>query len=148
MINCRIRSRMARDIGAIRISKSRKSVVAAVRTAREALQAGDLVCIFPEGKLTRTGQMHEFHPGFLSMLKGNDAPVIPVCLHGLWGSIFSFERGKFFWKWPRRWRYPITILFGKPIQKPESIQQVRRAVEELDVKAAKMENDSKLIPAR
>lgn len=139
---------LAREMQAIPINGSRKSVINALRTAREALKDGDLVCIFPEGKLTRTGQMHEFQPGFLSMLKGTGAPVIPVCLHGLWGSIFSFERGRFFWKWPRQWPYPISILFGKPISRPQSIQQVRRAVQALDVKAANMDDISKLIPAR
>ena len=139
---------LAREMQAIPINGSRKSVVGAIRTAREALKNGDLVCIFPEGRLTRTGQMHEFQPGFLSILKGTGAPIIPVCLHGLWGSIFSFERGRFFWKWPRRWPYPISILFGKPIHKPANIQQVRRAVQELDVKAANMDDASKLIPAR
>lgn len=139
---------LAREMQAIPINKSRKSVIGAVRTAREALKNGDLVCIFPEGQLTRTGQMHEFQPGFLTILKGIDAPIIPVCLHGLWGSIFSFERGRFFWKWPQRWPYPISILFGKPIRKPDNIQQVRRAVQELDVKAANMDDFTKLIPAR
>ena len=139
---------LAREMQAIPISGSRKSVVAAVRSVRAALKNGDLVCIFPEGKLTRTGQMHEFQPGFLSMLKGTGVPIIPVCLHGLWGSIFSFEGGRFFWKWPRQWPYPISILFGKPISQPQSIQQVRRAVQALDVKAAKMDDNAKLIPAR
>ncbi len=139
---------LAREMQAIPISGSRKSVVAAVRSVRAALKNGDLVCIFPEGKLTRTGQMHEFQPGFLSMLKGTGVPIIPVCLHGLWGSIFSFEGGRFFWKWPRQWPYPISILFGKPIHKPQSIQEVRRAVQALDVKAAYMDDNAKLIPAR
>ena len=139
---------LAREMQAIPINENRKSVVGAIRTAREALKNGDLVCIFPEGQLTRTGQMHEFQPGFLSILKGTGAPIIPVCLHGLWGSIFSFERGRFFWKWPRRWPYPISILFGKHIRKPADIEQVRRAVQELDVKAANMDDASKMIPAR
>jgi len=92
---------------------------------------GELVGIFPEGGLTRDGRMQPFQPGFLRMIEGADVPVIPVHLGGLWGSIFSFERGKFFWKIPRRWPYPMTIRFGPPIEKPEDAEQVHRAVAEL-----------------
>ena len=115
----------------IPIGTTRKSMVESIRTAREALQHGELVCIFPEGGITRTGKIEEFRPGFLSILKDTDAPVVPVYLEGLWGSIFSYEGGRFFWKWPRRWRDPVTIRFGQPIREPASVDQVRLAVEEL-----------------
>jgi acyl-[acyl-carrier-protein]-phospholipid O-acyltransferase / long-chain-fatty-acid--[acyl-carrier-protein] ligase len=115
----------------IPIGTTRKSMVQSIRTAREALQQGELVCIFPEGNITRSGKMEDFRPGFLTILKDTDAPVVPVYLDGLWGSIFSYEGGKFFWKWPRRWRYPVTIRFGKPISEPASVEQVQSAVEEL-----------------
>ncbi len=115
----------------IPIGSSRKSMAESIRAAREALGQGELVGIFPEGGISRSGEIQEFRPGFLSILKDTGAPVVPVYLGGLWGSIFSFERGRFFWKWPRRWPYPVTIRFGKPIPQPESADQVRRAVEEL-----------------
>jgi acyl-[acyl-carrier-protein]-phospholipid O-acyltransferase/long-chain-fatty-acid--[acyl-carrier-protein] ligase len=119
---------LAKDMGTIPITPGKRSVVESVRTAREALREGDLVCIFPEGHITRTGQMQEFQPGFLSMVKNTDAAVIPVYLGGLWGSIFSFEGGKFFWKWPRRWPYPVQIKIGRPIVKPSDTEEVRQAV--------------------
>jgi acyl-[acyl-carrier-protein]-phospholipid O-acyltransferase / long-chain-fatty-acid--[acyl-carrier-protein] ligase len=56
---------------------------------------------------------------------------VPCYLGGLWGSIFSYEGGKVFWKWPKHWRYPVTIRFGRPITEPESAEDVRHAVEEL-----------------
>jgi acyl-[acyl-carrier-protein]-phospholipid O-acyltransferase/long-chain-fatty-acid--[acyl-carrier-protein] ligase len=112
----------------IPIGETRKSMVESIRQAREALQNGEIVCIFAEGGITRTGEMQEFRPGFLSILKGTDAPVVPVYLGGLWGSIFSYEGGKFFWKWPKRWRYPVSIRFGEPISKPTDVEQVRRAI--------------------
>jgi acyl-[acyl-carrier-protein]-phospholipid O-acyltransferase/long-chain-fatty-acid--[acyl-carrier-protein] ligase len=115
----------------IPIGSTRKSMAESIRAAREALRQGELVGIFPEGGITRTGEIQEFRPGFLSILKDSGAPVVPVYLGGLWGSIFSFERGRFFWKWPRRWPYPVTIRFGKPIPMPESVDEVRRAVEKL-----------------
>jgi acyl-[acyl-carrier-protein]-phospholipid O-acyltransferase/long-chain-fatty-acid--[acyl-carrier-protein] ligase len=120
--------RLARPIP---IRPGKRSVVASLRTARGALLDGELVGIFPEGGLTRDGQMQAFQPGFLRMVEGVDVPVVPVHLGGLWGSIFSFERGKFFWKIPRRWPYPITIRFGPPIERPEDAEQVQRAVAEL-----------------
>ena len=66
---------LAREMGAIPIRSSRKSMVQAIRTAREALRDGDLVCIFPEGQLTRTGYLQQFRPGFLSILKDTDVPL-------------------------------------------------------------------------
>ena len=64
-------------------------------------------------------------------MKETDAPVVPAYLGGLWGSILSYEGGKFFWKWPKRWRYPVLIRFGQPIYDPSDAEQVRRAVEAL-----------------
>jgi len=122
---------LAKDMGTIPIEPGRRSVVESIRTAREAVRAGELVCIFPEGSITRTGEMGEFLPGFLSILKKTTAPLVPIHLGGLWGSVFSWERGKLFWKWPRRWPYPISIRFGRPIEQPQDTDQVRRAVESL-----------------
>ena len=125
----------ARAAGIIPIQPGASSVLHSVRTTKEALLRGDLVCIFPEGGLTRTGQMQEFRPGFLSMMKGTDAPVVPVYLGGLWGSIFSFGGGRFFWKWPRRLPYPVTILFGRPLPRPADVAPVRQAVGQLGTQA-------------
>ena len=121
----------AKDLGAIPIKPGKRSVVRSIETAREALREGDLVGIFPEGRLTRTGHVEEFRPGFLAMLKDADVPVVPIHLGGLWGSIFSYERGKLLWKWPRRWPYRISIVIGPPIDKPADAEQVRRAVASL-----------------
>jgi acyl-[acyl-carrier-protein]-phospholipid O-acyltransferase/long-chain-fatty-acid--[acyl-carrier-protein] ligase len=125
---------LAKDLGTIPITPGKRSVVESIRTARQALRDGDLVCIFPEGHVTRTGNMEQFQPGFLSVLKGTGAPVIPVYLGGLWGSIFSLERGKVFWKWPRRWPYPVSIRFGPPVRGPTDPEQVRQLVAALGAK--------------
>jgi acyl-[acyl-carrier-protein]-phospholipid O-acyltransferase/long-chain-fatty-acid--[acyl-carrier-protein] ligase len=121
--------------GVILIKPQPKAIVKALATARKAIESGDLVCIFPEGGITRSGILQPFKPGLMKILKGTDAPVIPVYLDGLWGSIFSFEGGKFFWKRPKRWPYPISIFFGKPLVHPEDIHQVRRSVEQLGARA-------------
>ena len=123
---------LAKDLETIFIEPGKRSVVESIRTAREALHSGDSVCIFPEGRITKTGELGEFQPGFMSMLKGTEAPVVPIFLAGLWGSIFSFEGGKVFWKRPRRWPYPVSILIGRPIAEPSDTDHVRRAVAELE----------------
>ena len=61
----------------------------AFKEIEKALDNGDLVCIFPEGKLTRNGQMNKFRPGVERILQANSVPVLPMALNGLWGSAFS-----------------------------------------------------------
>lgn len=134
--------------GAIPIRPGKRSVVESIRKAREALQQGEVVCIFPEGGLTRTGQMQAFRPGFLSILKNTEAPVIPVYLHGLWGSIFSFERGRFFWKFPRRWPYPVTMHFGRLMEVVGSVHQVRSTVERMGAEAIQQEEARAMVLPR
>ncbi|MBB77075.1 MAG: acyl-[ACP]--phospholipid O-acyltransferase, partial [Planctomycetaceae bacterium] len=126
---------VARSWGVILISGGPKSIRQGLDTAREALNQGELVCIFPEGSLSRSGQLQAFRPGTLKILEGADAPVIPVYLDELWGSIFSFSEGKFFWKRPQRLPYPISIHFDKPLADTEDVHQIRQGVVELGAKA-------------
>ena len=68
----------------------------------------------------------------LKILKDTDAPVVPVCLDELWGSIFSYEGGRFIWKKPNYWPYPVSISFGRPIPHVDDVDVVRNAVLELE----------------
>ena len=124
-----------------------KALLRSLKEARKAAENGDLVCIFAEGALTRTGQLFPFQRGLLRIVEGTSVPVIPTYLDELWGSIFSYHGGKFFWKWPRRWPYPFTIMFGEPLHDANDVSRVRQAVEELGVQALKHRKSS-LIPAR
>ena len=120
--------RLSELFGAIPIDPTKpKKIVAAFKAAREALNAGDLVCIFPEGGLSRTGQVQAFKPGMMKILQDTTAPVIPVFLEGLWGSIFSFKGGKFFWKWPERIPYPMSWTTRRAGRTPRAFRQCRRA---------------------
>jgi 1-acyl-sn-glycerol-3-phosphate acyltransferase len=60
----------------------------------KALHEGDLVCIFPEGKLTSTGEINEFKNGMMKILERSKVPVIPMALRGLWGSLFTRDRSR------------------------------------------------------
>jgi acyl-[acyl-carrier-protein]-phospholipid O-acyltransferase/long-chain-fatty-acid--[acyl-carrier-protein] ligase len=126
---------LATIMGAIPIKGTPKAARRAIETARQALAAGDLVCIFPEGGISRSGQLQSFKPGVLEIQRGTEAPIIPVYLDELWGSIFSFRGGKFFWKWPTANPKRVSIWFGKPIDKPNDIFEVRQAVQDLGADA-------------
>ena len=143
-----LKGRVARGYGTITIGKGRKSMVRAIRAAREALLQGELVCIFPEGGLSRTGQIQSFNPGYKSVLNGADVPIIPTHLGGLWGSIFSFEGGKWFWKWPRRFRIGISLRFGEPIHEALEPHQVQMVIKDMEVEATQEDVNAKMIPAR
>lgn len=92
----------------------------AIQKAADAVAEGGVVCIFPEGQLTRSGCMNELKRGFEMIARKAKCPVVPVYMDGLWGSIFSFERGKFIYKWPYRLKYGVTIAWGEPMQAREA----------------------------
>jgi acyl-[acyl-carrier-protein]-phospholipid O-acyltransferase/long-chain-fatty-acid--[acyl-carrier-protein] ligase len=126
---------LARIMGAIPVGPAPKAARSAIETAREALRNGELVCIFPEGGISRSGQLQPFKSGVLEIRKGTGAPLIPVYLDELWGSIFSFRGGRFFWKWPTALPRRVSIWFGKPVNDPQDIHQVRQAVQDLGAEA-------------
>jgi len=121
-----------RRMNAIPVSEgNRKQVVQSIERAREELRQGHVVCIFPEGSISRTGNLLPFKRGMERIARDLDIPVIPVHLDGVWGSIFSFEGGRFFKKLPRRWPYPVTVSFGAPLPSSATAQEARQAVMEL-----------------
>ena len=121
-----------------------KEIIRALNTAKEALKAGELVCIFPEGQLTRTGNTLKFHAGVEHIIKGTECPIIPVHLDRIWGSIFSYEGGEFLRKWPKIVPYPVTISFGKPLPSTVSAFELRSQVMELGADAFQYRLEDKL----
>jgi len=81
----------------------------------QALKSGAVVCSFPEGAISRTGQLMALRPGFEMMARRADVPVVPVAHDGLWGSVFSFAGNKYLWKSPRLMPTPVFVVFGRPI---------------------------------
>jgi 1-acyl-sn-glycerol-3-phosphate acyltransferase len=80
-----------------------------------ALAAGDLVCIFPEGRLTSDGDLSPFRPGIERIVARTPVPVFPLALRGLWGSFFSRDGGPAMRRWPRRFRARIELACGAPL---------------------------------
>jgi acyl-[acyl-carrier-protein]-phospholipid O-acyltransferase/long-chain-fatty-acid--[acyl-carrier-protein] ligase len=127
----------AKMIRAIPISSQLRprDMIHSLREASDAIRSGEVVCIFAEGQITRIGQLLPFRRGFERIMKNVDAPIIPVNLDGVWGSIFSYERGRFIWKMPRKIPYPVMISFGKPMPATATPFEVREAVQELQTEA-------------
>src|SRR5690606_36132140 len=97
-------STIFRGMKAIPVAPAKQDPVVyerAFEIVAEELQRGNLVCIFPEGRLTPDGEVQEFRAGMLRILKETPVPVIPMALSGLWNSMFS-RKYKAVWKrWPR-----------------------------------------------
>jgi 1-acyl-sn-glycerol-3-phosphate acyltransferase len=100
-----VMSWLFRQVRAIPIASAKVDAAVMARAfeqVSEALRDGQLVCIFPEGRITDTGELYPFRPGLTRVLERDPVPVVPVALRGLWGSAFSRAPGL-----PR----PIRALF-------------------------------------
>jgi 1-acyl-sn-glycerol-3-phosphate acyltransferase len=91
----------------------------AFKVVADELRDGQLVCIFPEGRLTRDGEVAEFRAGMMRILKETPVPVIPMAVSNLWGSMFSRFAQSIWQRLPRRYLAKITLAVGDAIP-PES----------------------------
>jgi len=125
-----------------------RAVQEALSKTAAALAAGEVVVVFPEQTLTRTGAMLPFGRGLELLLKrsGRPVPVVPVYLDNLWGSVWSWSDGRVFWKWPERpLRRRVAVYFGEPLAGPVTAAGVRAAVTEAGAECGIAESD-KLLP--
>lgn len=101
----------------------------AFRRIGEYLDAGEVVCIFPEGKLTGNGEINEFRNGIARIIDEHPVPVIPMALRGLWGSFFSRAPDKGFF---RRFWSRVGLVAGVPLA-PEQVtsQDLQQQVSQL-----------------
>ena len=86
-------------------------ILEAFRDAGKALDNGELVCIFPEGQITRTGMTNPFQRGIERIVKGRDVPIIPVHIDRATSSVFSPMQTRWL---PERIPLPMTVSFGRP----------------------------------
>lgn len=96
----------------------------AVAKAGEALRRGEVVCIFPEGNVTRNGALLEIRRGFELIARRAGCPIVPAWVDGKWGSILSLSEGRLFWKKPRGWRRAVGVAYGRPFP-AEAAEEVR-----------------------
>jgi 1-acyl-sn-glycerol-3-phosphate acyltransferase len=107
--------------------RSPKSTIRAIQAARAELAAGNLVVIFAEGSISRDGELGTFERGFEKILKGVDAPIVPIHIGGLWGHPLSCKGGGVMKSWDLL-RPRVTIRIGTPIYEPVSPAQLREIV--------------------
>ena len=126
-------NRCARILGVIPISSEQRprELIQSLQAASDAIRNGEVVCIFAEGEITRIGQLLPFRRGMERIMKNVDAPIVPVALDGVRGSISSYEHHRFVWKWPRKIPHPVTVSFGTPLPPTATPFQTRQAVQEL-----------------
>jgi acyl-[acyl-carrier-protein]-phospholipid O-acyltransferase/long-chain-fatty-acid--[acyl-carrier-protein] ligase len=113
-----------RLLGAIPISP--KIARTAIETAVNALARGEVVCLFPEGGLTRTATLQKLNRGYELIARKARVPVLPVWLENVWGSIFSYYGGRVFWKFPRVVPLHVWIYFGKTLPPSEATPEAVR----------------------
>ena len=118
-------------------------ILRALRDAGAAIDKGELVCIFPEGQMTRTGTLLPFRRGFERIVKGRTVPIIPVHLDRVWGSIFSFNHGRFLWKVPEQLPYPVTVSFGMSLPSDTSAHELRKKIRALGETAWQLRKPSR-----
>jgi acyl-[acyl-carrier-protein]-phospholipid O-acyltransferase/long-chain-fatty-acid--[acyl-carrier-protein] ligase len=110
--------------GAIPVSPGRAK--AGIRAAVGALQQGELVCLFAEGTLTRTGGLIRLQRGFVLVAKAAGVPCVPVWMDGTWGSVFSFSGGQYFFKKPQAFPLGVRVAFGAAFWPEEASPELLR----------------------
>ncbi len=107
-----------------------------MKQAVQALKSGELVCICPEGHISRTGQLMEIQRGFELIARQAGVPVVAAAIDGVWGSVFSFAGNKYLWKSPRLLPTHVFIAFGQPTPAAEiSTAWARRELLDLGERA-------------
>ena len=107
--------RMAKVIPIAPAHEDGKTLEVALDKIATELEDGELVCIFPEGKVSRTGEINIFRTGIERIIKRTPVPVVPMAIQGMWGSYFSFGGGGLFKNPFARIRSKIIVTFGEPI---------------------------------
>ncbi len=122
-----------RSVGFIEVTNGKpKRLRQLFQTTRDLLRKGEIICVFPEGDITRNGIMSGFSNGLTEMIPDDvPVPVIPVRIGMTWGSIFSCYYGKFKLRWPNELPHPASVTVGNPIPRNTSAYEIRIILSEL-----------------
>ena len=113
---------------------SRGSSRQAIKTVSELLDQGEVVCLFPEGTISKNGQLSEFKRGFELAARGAGTGVIvPFYMRGLWGSRYSYASAKLKEDRDEGRARDVVVAFGAPLPRESSAERVKQAVFELSV---------------
>lgn len=115
MFGMRTFFRLAKTIPICSEKKDPETYQRAFERVREELQDGNAVCIFPEGRLTTSGEIETFRKGIERIITQTPVPVVPMALQGLWGSFFSHKGRPALTKLPKRFWSRIQLVVGSPI---------------------------------
>lgn len=129
----------------IHTSDGPRALAQSLKEAREAMEAGAIVGIFPEGALTTNGNLMQFNKGFERIAKNSGCPIIPAHIGNIWGSIFSFKNGKPGLRRPDQFPRPVYIRFGTPLPADTAADEARRVIAELGSEYA---TEQSLLPRR
>lgn len=117
-----------------------RNILRALRDAGKALDDGEVVCLFAEGEISRMGSTLPFRRGLKRIVKGRNAPIIPVHLDRIYGSFGSSRQGRMQWL-PTKIPCPVTVSFGEPMSSEARPEEVRVAVEHLSEVASSLRAD-------
>jgi hypothetical protein len=136
IFNIPVLSFIFRTANAIPIAGARENpqlMNSAFEQISAALEDDEIVCIFPEGKITHDGKLNPFKSGVMKILKKNPVPVVPLALRGLWGSYFSRKHGSAMSKlFPRGFFSRIELVAGEAVAADDVIlKQLQQVVENL-----------------
>jgi acyl-[acyl-carrier-protein]-phospholipid O-acyltransferase/long-chain-fatty-acid--[acyl-carrier-protein] ligase len=115
----------------IHTSDGARALAKSLQEARQALEDGAIVGIFPEGALTHDGNLMEFKKGFEKIARNTGCPIIPAHIGNIWGSIFSFKNGKPGFRKPEQLPRPVSVRFGRPLPTDTPAEEARRVIAEL-----------------
>ena len=128
------------------IPVSRSKAAEAIRKAVACLDAGDVVCIFPEGGLTPDGRLKELQRGCQLIARKARVPVVPVRLEGLWGSVFSHREGPPLRKIAGTILRGIRVKFYAPISYSDiNLEELRQMLDSGEGSAGEKKGDETLV---
>ena len=107
----------------------------ALATINSMLRAGEVVCLFPEGSISRNGQLGEFKKGYEKCVEGVDGVILPFYLRGLWGSRFSRSSEKLRQSRNTRLRTDVIVAFGRPLPLETPAHLLKQHILDLSIDA-------------